>query len=55
MARIELEHITKVYPGGVRAVDDLSLDVPNGDFMVSRACSTPPPTCSSPPSSGRRR
>ena len=34
MARIELDHVTKVYPGGVRAVNDLSLDIPDGDFMV---------------------
>ena len=34
MARIELENTTKVYPGGVRAVNDLSLDIPDGDFMV---------------------
>src|SRR5919106_410042 len=34
MARIELDHITKRYPGGVPAVNDLTLDVPDGDFMV---------------------
>ncbi len=34
MARIELDHVTKVYPGGVPAVDDLSLDIGDGDFMV---------------------
>ena len=34
MARIELDHVTKVYPGGVPAVNDLSLDIPDGDFMV---------------------
>jgi multiple sugar transport system ATP-binding protein len=34
MARIELEHVTKIYPGGVPAVNDLSLDIPDGDFMV---------------------
>jgi multiple sugar transport system ATP-binding protein len=34
MARIELEHVTKRYPGGVPAVNDLSLDIPDGDFMV---------------------
>jgi ABC-type sugar transport system ATPase subunit len=48
MARIELEHITKVYPGGVRAVNDLSLDVPNGDFMVFVG----PPAPASPPPCG---
>jgi multiple sugar transport system ATP-binding protein len=34
MARIELDHVTKLYPGGVPAVNDLSLDIPDGDFMV---------------------
>jgi multiple sugar transport system ATP-binding protein len=34
MARIDLDHVTKIYPGGVPAVNDLSLDVPDGDFMV---------------------
>jgi ABC-type sugar transport system ATPase subunit len=34
MARIELDHVTKRYPGGVPAVDDLSLDIPDGEFMV---------------------
>jgi multiple sugar transport system ATP-binding protein len=34
MARIDLDHVTKTYPGGVPAVNDLSLDVPDGDFMV---------------------
>jgi multiple sugar transport system ATP-binding protein len=34
MARIELEHVTKVYAGGVQAVNDLTLDIPDGDFMV---------------------
>jgi ABC-type dipeptide/oligopeptide/nickel transport system ATPase component len=34
MARIELEHVTKRYPGGVPAVNDLSLDISDGDFMV---------------------
>jgi multiple sugar transport system ATP-binding protein len=34
MARIELERVTKRYPGGVPAVNDLSLDIPDGDFMV---------------------
>ena len=34
MARIELDHVTKVYPGGIPAVNDLTLDIPDGDFMV---------------------
>ena len=34
MARIELENVSKVYGGTVRAVNDLSLDIADGDFMV---------------------
>jgi multiple sugar transport system ATP-binding protein len=34
MARIELEDVSKVYAGGVRAVNALTLDIPDGDFMV---------------------
>ncbi|HEX3214219.1 MAG TPA: ATP-binding cassette domain-containing protein, partial [Actinomycetota bacterium] len=34
MARIELQDVSKVYAGGVRAVNALSLDIPDGDFMV---------------------
>src|ERR671925_1693424 len=34
MARIELAGVSKVYGGTVRAVNDLSLDVADGDFMV---------------------
>ena len=34
MARIELEDVSKVYAGGVRAVNGVSLDIPDGDFMV---------------------
>jgi multiple sugar transport system ATP-binding protein len=34
MARIELKDVTKVYGGNVRAVDSLSLDIADGDFMV---------------------
>ena len=34
MAQIILDHVEKAYPGGVRAVDDLSLDVKDGEFMV---------------------
>jgi energy-coupling factor transporter ATP-binding protein EcfA2 len=29
-----LEHVTKRYPGGTVAVDDLSLEVPNGKIMI---------------------
>ena len=34
MARIVLDDVTKVYGGNTRAVDSLSLDIPDGDFMV---------------------
>src|SRR6201988_2293450 len=34
VAQIVLDHVDKVYPGGVRAVDGLSLDIADGEFMV---------------------
>jgi multiple sugar transport system ATP-binding protein len=34
MAQIRLERLTKVFPGGVRAVDDLQLTVPHGSFTA---------------------
>jgi multiple sugar transport system ATP-binding protein len=34
MAPIALEKVTKVYPNGFKAVQDLSLDVADGEFMV---------------------
>ncbi|HET7515476.1 MAG TPA: ATP-binding cassette domain-containing protein, partial [Gaiella sp.] len=34
MAEIQLEHLTKVYAGGVTAVDDVSLSIGDGEFMV---------------------
>ena len=34
MARIVLDHVEKVYQGGVKALDDLSLEVKEGEFMV---------------------
>jgi multiple sugar transport system ATP-binding protein len=34
VARIDLENVTKEFPGGVRAVDDVSLTVEDGEFMV---------------------
>src|ERR1035438_1156844 len=34
MAPITLEKVTKVYPNGFKAVDDLNLDVADGEFMV---------------------
>src|SRR6201982_3755041 len=29
-----LDRVTKVYPGGVKGIDDLSLDIADGEFMV---------------------
>src|SRR6201996_4381992 len=34
MAQIVLDHVEKAYSGGVRAVDSLSLDIKDGEFMV---------------------
>jgi multiple sugar transport system ATP-binding protein len=34
MAQIVLNDVSKVYGGATRAVDSLSLDIPDGDFMV---------------------
>jgi multiple sugar transport system ATP-binding protein len=34
MAQIVLDHVEKAYPGGVQAIDDLSLDIRHGEFMV---------------------
>jgi multiple sugar transport system ATP-binding protein len=34
MSRIVLDEVTKVYPGNVRAVDEVSLTVAAGEFMV---------------------
>src|SRR5207244_5844687 len=34
VAQIELEHLTKVFPGGTAAVEDVSLRVEDGEFMV---------------------
>src|SRR5499425_2187452 len=34
MGQIVLDHVTKVYPGGVKGIDDLSLNVADGEFMV---------------------
>ena len=34
MAEVTLEHVKKVYPNGFEAVHDLTLDVPDGEFMV---------------------
>jgi ABC-type sugar transport system ATPase subunit len=34
MAQIILDHVEKIYSGDVKAIDDLSLDVKDGEFMV---------------------
>lgn len=34
MANLKLEHIYKVYPNGTKAVNDISLDIENGEFIV---------------------
>src|SRR5258705_8562716 len=34
MGQIVLEHVTKEYPGGVKGIDVLSLDIADGEFMV---------------------
>ncbi len=34
MAQIALDHVEKVYGGGVKALDDLNLQVTDGEFMV---------------------
>ncbi len=34
MAEVQLDRVTKVYAGGVRAVDDLSLTIADGEFLV---------------------
>lgn len=34
MASVALEHVEKVFAGGVRAVDDLCLDAAHGEFLV---------------------
>ena len=34
MARIALDHVEKVYGGGVKALDDLNLEVKEGEFVA---------------------
>jgi multiple sugar transport system ATP-binding protein len=34
MSRIEIDHVTKIYPGEVMAADDVSLEIASGEFMV---------------------
>ena len=43
MSRIELDTVTKIYPNGVTAVDEVALEIADGEFMVlvgpgSRRC-----------------
>jgi phosphonate transport system ATP-binding protein len=33
-AILRVEHLTKIYPGGVRALDDVSFEVPRGQFVA---------------------
>ena len=34
MARVEIRNVTKVYPGGVQAVTDTSIEVCDKEFLV---------------------
>jgi multiple sugar transport system ATP-binding protein len=34
MPALSLEHVTRIFPGGIRAVDDLTLDVADGELLV---------------------
>jgi len=34
MARVQIEKVSKVYPGGTKAVDSISLDIADRDFVV---------------------
>ena len=34
MAKVILEHVDKVYPGNVKAVDDFNLEIRDGEFVV---------------------
>ena len=34
MAEILLDQVNKIYPGGVKGVDDLNLEIKDGEFMV---------------------
>ena len=38
MARVAFDRVTKVYPGPVVAVDDLSVEVDDGEVFVTTAC-----------------
>ncbi len=34
MADVALRSVTKEFPGGTLALDDLSLDIPDGEFLI---------------------
>jgi len=34
MSVVRLEHLTKIFPGGTKAVDDISLTIGDGEFLV---------------------
>jgi multiple sugar transport system ATP-binding protein len=34
MAQVVLDHVDKVYPNGYHAIDDLSIDISDGEFLV---------------------
>ena len=34
MATVKLDRLTKIYPGGVKALDRMSLEIENGEFVV---------------------
>lgn len=34
MPALQLQHLTKIYPGGIRAVEDLSLDIADGERIA---------------------
>ena len=34
MASVKFEHVYKVYPGGVRAITDLNLEIKDKEFVV---------------------
>ncbi|MCI7788685.1 MAG: sugar ABC transporter ATP-binding protein, partial [Mollicutes bacterium] len=34
MADLQLQHLKKIYDGGVQAVEDFNLDIKDGEFIV---------------------
>jgi multiple sugar transport system ATP-binding protein len=45
VAEIVLDHVTKRFPDGALAVDDISLDIADGEFVILvalRAAGSPP-------------